>query len=346
MEALRLVIVTLVGLSLMSPGFAADTQQSSRSAGKLRQDQSIDLSQRLKQTEPVVRSKPSAPENFAASADASRLAGVANRHDQLFEIYDADFELLADLDGDGYHHALNVSFDVDVSYDSATVYAKLYLSREGEPWSQYFTTDLFHIDGDSYSDAYEVETELLEGYAPGYYAILIEIYSLDHAPMVASAVLDYHSTGRDIMLEDAHQDEPYESYDEYYYEEVSYSHGAGSMGSLLLFFLMVQVAIAARGFLASTPRKKSELQQLKTNPLRCDPFLYLNKRAFSANAASAPCSNPHVFTHTLRFCARCLLAFAKNALLLEAQKFRPNRVTEEAVVPRFSASLSFPRDPL
>ncbi len=35
-------------------------------------------------------------------------------------------------------------------------------------------------------------------------------------------------------------------------------------------------------------------------------------------AASAACSNPHVFAHTLRFSARGFLALTKNAWFLEA----------------------------
>ena len=127
---------------------AADDTLSSRSAGKLKADSSVDLKQLLKQAEPVARAKSGSDESYAASPEAARQAGIANRHDQLFEIYDADVSLLADLDGDGFHHALNVYFDVDVDHDGATVYAKLYLSREGGPWYQYFTTDLFHIHGD------------------------------------------------------------------------------------------------------------------------------------------------------------------------------------------------------
>jgi hypothetical protein len=151
-------------LAVETPVFAAEVQQASRSAGKLKQDQGIDLAAELEQRELVVKDRPEAPENYAESPTAQRLEGVANRHDQLFEIYDADVQLTADFDGDGYHHALNVVFDVDVSYDAATVYAKLYLSREGEPWSQYFTTDLFDIHGDDVTDTYEVATELVDGY--------------------------------------------------------------------------------------------------------------------------------------------------------------------------------------
>ena len=267
MKAIAFLLLPAVLLLGTGPASAEDSQQSSRSAGKLRQDQSIDLSQALQQAEPITRSKSLDAENYAMRQGGEQLDGVANRYDQLFEIYEADLQLLSDLDGDGFHHAINVFFDVDVSVDSATVYAKLYLSREGEPWNQYFTTDLFVIHGDDYGDAYEVETELQEGYLPGYYSVLIEIYSLDHAYLVASTVLDYHSLGREIMIEDRYRDEPYvEPYTEYYEEEVYYSSGGGSIAALLLVFLIIQVAIAARGSLALSPRNDSEYKKKYKTP--------------------------------------------------------------------------------
>ena len=243
------MLMLLPGLSL--PAFAVGEVQSSRSVGKLKLDQDTDLSQRLQQLEPVNKAMPAESENYAASTVTQQLAGVANRHDQLFEIYDANVQTISDFDGDGYHHAINVYFDVDVSYDSATVYAKLYLSREGGPWSQYFTTDLFSIHIDDVGDAYEVQTELLEGYDPGYYSVLVEVYSLDHAYMVTSEVLDYQYLGRDVMIEARNWDEAYETV---YYEE-DHSHGGGSMATLLVFFLIIQVVIAARGALALSPCK-------------------------------------------------------------------------------------------
>jgi len=262
MKTIGILLLSLALLGYNLPAVAAEQQQVSRSAGKLKLDQDTDLSQLLKTREPLTKTRPSEPENYAASAARQNLDGIANRHDQLFEIYDADVALISDIDGDGYHHAINVYFDVDVSYDSATVYAKLYLSREGEPWSFYYTTDLFSIHGDDVADAYEVETEFLEGYPPGYYDVLVEIYSLDHAYMVASEVLDYNYLGRDVTIEDRSWDEPYE---DYYYEEY-HSHGGGSMASLLLFFLIIQVVIAARGALALSPCKKSEKYNKKRLP--------------------------------------------------------------------------------
>ena len=264
MRLSSIALLSVVLLVMSSIVDAADNTQTSRSAGKMRQDSTTDLSQLRKQSEPLSRALVDEPENYAARAPQQRNAGVANRHDQLFEIYDADVQLISDLDNDGFHHAINVYFDVDVSIDSATVYAKLYLSREGEPWNQYFTTDLFVIHVDDSSDAYEVETELMEGYAPGYYALLVEIYSLDHAYLVASSVLDYHSLGRDIPIEDLQRDQAYAEASEEvyfessteYYEEVH--HGGGSVASLLMFFLIIPFVIAARGSLALFPRNNSD----------------------------------------------------------------------------------------
>ena len=245
----RLILIGLLcGFSLSVS--AQEDMLVSRSAGKLVEDDSIELTTEVKKQDLVIAQAPDADQTrdttSTQSSDGQTI--ISNRDDQYFSIYDADVFLLSDLDGDGYHHAINVSFDVDVSYDSATVYAKLYLSRDGGPWSQYHTTDLFNIYGDNYSDAYEVTTELLEGYPPGYYDILIEVFSLNHAGIVTSLVLDYYYLGRDIMLEDLGRDE------NYIYEEDYYSHGGGSF-SLIWLLLIVQVVIAARGAVTLTPEK-------------------------------------------------------------------------------------------
>jgi hypothetical protein len=255
--------IALVWFMLMAPGVmlvfeagASETvgaTQTTRSAGKLKQDQSVDLRVMLEQADPVSKPTPRQAENYAAMPSSQQFAGIANRYDQLFEIFEADLQQLSDIDGDGYHHAIDVSFDVDVNQGDALIYAKLYLSRDGGDWYHYYTTDLFEIHADDAADAYQVETELMDGYPPGYYDLLIEIYSLDHAYMVTSEVLDYYYLGKSVRLEDLARDEIYYEAE---YVEVSYSHGAGSAGALLLFLLIIQVVIAARGFPALTPCKK------------------------------------------------------------------------------------------
>jgi hypothetical protein len=240
------MIALLCGFSLLV--HAQEDRLLSRSAGKLVQDDSIDLITEVKKQDLVSNQAPDV--NLSRDTTSTQSSGgetiIANRYDQYFSIYSAGIDLLSDLDGDGYHHAINLSFDVDVSVDSATVYAKLYLSRNGGPWSQYYTTDLFNIHGDNYNDAYEVTTELVEGYPPGYYDVLIEVFSLNHSGVVTSQILDYYYLGKDVMLEDLSHDQYY------YYEEVYYAYGAGSF-SLIWLLLICQVVIAAKGAAPLTP---------------------------------------------------------------------------------------------
>ena len=274
MAIFKNLVILLSLTSFALPLSAAEVPLVSRSAGKLKLDQSVDLSQLLQQSDVLSRAAPKQSEDYASTADTDNFAGRANRYDQLFEIYEADVYLRSDLDGDGYHHEIKVTFDVDVNYESATVYARLYLSRDGGPWSQYFTTDLFNIDGDAYADVYEVDTELVDGYEPGYYAVLIEIYSLNHAYMVASEVLDYNYLGRDVPLEDRSWDEPYSDY----YDEYSVSYGAGSF-SLLIFFLIIQVVITARGNLPLVP-SKTIIRRIGTPALRSFTMRFNKQRFF------------------------------------------------------------------
>jgi hypothetical protein len=254
------ILSTGLILACSSVIFAQDEMLVSRSAGKLVHDDSIQLSQTLKTQSLYTRPAPdlskinAQPEENAGDWQT----GIANRNDQYFEIYSADVQLLSDLDFDGYHHALNVNFDIDVSNEGATVYVKLFLSRDGGPWSHYSTTDLFSIFSDDTGDEYEVETELLEGYPPGYYDILVEVYSLNHVDMVASQRLDHYYLGRDVMLEDLSWDEREVFTEEYTEEftEVTVTHGGAGSVSLFWLILVLLVAIAGRVAVALTPKRR------------------------------------------------------------------------------------------
>jgi hypothetical protein len=245
-------MIGLLGFISVST-YAQEEMLVSRSAGKMLQDDSIDLTLAASQGPPVFSPTPDASQTRDVNSPEGlrQQTGIANRYDQYFSIYDADVQLIADLDGDGYHHALNVYFDVDAGYGHATVYVKLYLSQNGGPWSHYYTTDLFEIYADDYSDAYEVSTELVEGYSPDYYDILIEVFSLDHADMVTSLILDLYYLDKYVLLEDLGWDQR----DEYYYEEESFYYGGGGSFSLLYLLLILQVVIAARGASTKAPEK-------------------------------------------------------------------------------------------
>jgi len=111
-----------------------------------------------------------------------RLASTANSD---FWVYSADTDLLFDVDADGYYHYLRVRFDVDTYYEHAYVYAMLFLSADGETWEHFATTEDFLVEGSTGFDEYEVETEFVTGYPPGYYDVLIEIYDADFGDFVA-----------------------------------------------------------------------------------------------------------------------------------------------------------------
>lgn len=247
------ILVTVLLYGCAGSSYAQSDIQVSRSAGKLAEDDNIELIHVVRSREPVSSPVPDSSQtrDLNSPQGLENQTGVANRYDQLFSVEDADVYLLSDLDGDGYHHALSVLFDVDSSTDNATIYVKLYLSHNGGPWRYYYTTDLFDIYGDDYEDAYEVATELLEGYIPGYYDILIEVFSLNHADMVTSMILDHHYLGRDIPLEDLNRDR----IDEYYYEEESYYYGGGGSFSMLYLLLILQVVIAVRSTSTLTPEE-------------------------------------------------------------------------------------------
>lgn len=94
-------------------------------------------------------------------------------------IYDATTELFDDYDADGYYTYLRVRFDADSLYNDHYVFARLYISENGEFWEEYHVTDDFLIDGSSPFDDFEVETELVSGFPPGLYDVLIELYDAD-----------------------------------------------------------------------------------------------------------------------------------------------------------------------
>lgn len=242
---MKALILFLSLLALAPVAQASERPLVSRSAGKLHGDQSVDLSKKLQQQDLIVRTPADEAENYVLQPQPTALRSIAAHPAQYFEIYNAEVYRSSDFDGDGYFHRIGVIFDVDVYNGDADIYAKIYLSREAGPWTQVFTTDLFGIVEDSEADTYEVATELLEGYEPGYYSLLLEIYSLHDPHMVASAILDFDDMGEALRLEDQGWDDPYPYAYSETYTEVTYSHGGGALP--LLPMLLGLFAIAARG---------------------------------------------------------------------------------------------------
>ena len=243
---MKLIVIMLL---LLSPGLSSafDAAGKSRSIGKLQADNSLQLEQQLRQK----------------NLDSSTLRidpSLQSRHEYHlpgddaveFAIFDAWIDLIDDFDDDGFYHSIRVGFDADTSSELETVYAKLYLSYEGGPWYQYTTTDLFDIYHNEAEDSYQVMTELIEGYLPGYYEVLIDLYSLNHPGIVASRIIDSDDSGFALRLED--QDHDYsEWYEESYTVE---TYGYGGSFSLPMILLL-------GGLLAVSPWLRKAVGQRK-----------------------------------------------------------------------------------
>lgn len=103
-----------------------------------------------------------------------------------FWIYDAWVTLYEDPDYDGYYSRFGVEFDADTVYSSAPVYAAIYLGR-GDHFELLHTTSNFSIYGDDSNDSFVVNSDLVSGFVPRDYEILIEIYDAYTDELVAYA---------------------------------------------------------------------------------------------------------------------------------------------------------------
>lgn len=159
-------------------------------------------------------------------------------------ILSAHTDLLRDADGDGYFQRFHVTFDANVDYGVADVYARVYLSLDGGPWNLYYTTNTFSIYGAEQNDPYTVETTLANGYPWGYYDVLIELYDNYSDALVTSAGPLTFGALSALPLEDQNYDDPY------YYQSASSisseSGGGGAFGIMEGMLLVVAIARLSR----------------------------------------------------------------------------------------------------
>jgi hypothetical protein len=138
---------------------------------------------------------------------------ASSDHYAEFSIYSASSFLHEDYDEDGYYQTFSVTFDADIySYTDnqwGEVYALLYLSKNGGPWTHYFTTDNFLIEGDTDLDEYEVITTFVSGYKSNHYDVLIDLYQVGYSDIVASLSSDDNEALYALPIESAEYDEPY-----------------------------------------------------------------------------------------------------------------------------------------
>ncbi len=199
------------------------------------------------------------------SFKAGALANSTSLANTDFWFYLADVELFDDFDGDGYFSGIDLLFDADTYFSRAEVYAVVYLSLEGGPWTEYAETETFVINGTSGSDEYVIVTDLVAGYPTGSYDILIELFDAYDDAFVADMGPESTSELAFLPLEDAERDATGPAP-----RPIVINHGSGGGGAVDALALAV-LALLAAGSVALRRRRllRSGLLRLAHSRERC-----------------------------------------------------------------------------
>jgi hypothetical protein len=180
-----------------------------------------------------------------STAKAALIVTSSEIHSADFILYDASTELISDFNNDGFYHRFNVLIDVDTVFDTAYIYAKLYLSYEGGPWNHYVSSDNYHIHGDSELDSFIIETELADGFPPGYYDVRIEVYDADYDEWLLSYGPYDDASLSALPLEDSYYDDIEIVYSYPHETQIVIADHGGSI-SWWLFVVPALIAVSRR----------------------------------------------------------------------------------------------------
>jgi hypothetical protein len=168
-------------------------------------------------------------------------AQMSSAADYNFWFYSADVVLFNDHDQDGHFHGIDLLFDADTNWESADVYAVVYLSYYDGPWNEYSATDNFTLFSTSAEDEYNIVTELVSGYPTGSYDLLIELFdAYDDSFLTSYGPIDTSELAF-LPLEDSNRDTPFTPP-----TTVVVRDGGGSLGWLSLLGLLFASRVAAR----------------------------------------------------------------------------------------------------
>ena len=244
-QIIRAMLIAVI--SLFSVGSMAAESDDVRTSRSISFTNAVDIDKttrddQLKQAEADVLEP--LQKDSAVIKSATRALHISSNNSYDITLYDVSTDLLNDYDYDGFYHRISVSIDADTVFDTSYVYAVLYLSYEGGPWNHYATSDNYHIYRDSAADSFTIETELADGYPPGYYDVRVELYDADTGQWLStSGPYDDQSLSA-LPLEDSYYDDG-NGYGDYNVE-AGVSIGVGSMAWLLLA-VPVTILIVRRG---------------------------------------------------------------------------------------------------
>jgi hypothetical protein len=239
------LVIWIALVLLSSPLMAEETDQRSSTSISFEVNDGLDeitKDEQLKQADADVMT-PLIKDGYRSE---STVVGVHIESAGDVYVYDASAELISDLNYDGFYHRFSIALDVDTVYDTSTVYAKLYLSLEGGPWNHYATSENYHIYGNSESDIFVIETELGDGFPPGYYDIKVDLYDAYTGQWLVNYGPYEDASLSALPLEDSYYDDSYDGGIYPIETEIVVSRHAGSVNWILL--LLIPLVIAVRRF--------------------------------------------------------------------------------------------------
>lgn len=229
----RLAMPVMLGIFLCSAALAANEEIISRSAAGYQGEQAGEGKRNPDDLSYF------APVGETVTSQRASLETV-QQHASLccaFWVYEARTRLFDDFDGDGRFSYLRVSFDIDTSYFEADVHVRLFLRGSDGTWDPIFHSEEFSIFGTSSNDEYEVETELVAGFPPDDYDVMIEVYEGVYGELVAEYGPANSSALSFLPLEDV-------SFDSRSSPPVVVSRGGGGAVSFDMLILLLFASLA------------------------------------------------------------------------------------------------------
>ena len=154
----------------------------------------------------LTRKKPERPQSRRDHVTAKSTQTASAKHCCAFHVYDAHTRLYDDRDHDGYYSYLQLDFDVDTDYEVADIYADIWLIDSYGEETLLFATEVFTVYGHSGIDDYQVEAELVSGFEPDLYDVVIEIFDAHDDALVAQYGPQDSSAMSLLPMESVHQD--------------------------------------------------------------------------------------------------------------------------------------------
>lgn len=116
-------------------------------------------------------------------------------------LYDIWFDMKSDIDGDGYYHRFDISFDLDTRYNSQTIYVIAELN--GLTTQTLFQTTPYTLYGNSGNDSYQANILLTDGYPPHQYSLTLSVFDASNDERLLTYNTLDHNGSNTLNLEDS-----------------------------------------------------------------------------------------------------------------------------------------------